>query len=69
MHKNMTDAELKEAIRVIARITGLDLPPERVDIDLPAFKSQLDAIDVVNSVELQLEDEPNHVLRLKRLQR
>ena len=69
MHKDMTDAELKEAIRVMARIAGLDLSPERIEIALPAFKSQLDAIDAVNAVDLALEDEPNHVFRLKKIQR
>jgi hypothetical protein len=69
MHKNMTDAELKEAMKVMARVAGLDLSPERIEIDFPAFKSQLDAIDAVNSVALAWEDEPNHVFRLKKIQR
>lgn len=69
MHKNMTDAELKEAMRAMARVAGLELSPERIEIALPAFKGQLDAIDAVNAVELALEDEPNHIFRLKKIQR
>ena len=69
MHKDMTDAQLKQAMKTIAEIAGLKLSDERIDIDLPAFKAQLAAIDAVNSVELALEDEPDMTFRLKKPQK
>ena len=69
MHKDMTDAELKQAMKAMTEVAGLNLTDERLDIDLPAFKAHLAAIDAVNSVDLALEDEPSMIFRLKRLQR
>lgn len=66
MHKNMTDEELKEAMKQMARIVGLDLSQERIDRDLASFKSHLRAIDAVHEVELELEDEPIPAFRLKK---
>ena len=37
MHKNMTDQELKEAMKQMAKIAGLDLSQERIDQDLASF--------------------------------
>ncbi len=66
MHKNMTDQELKEAMKQMAKIAGLDLSQERIDQDLASFKSHLAAIDAVHEVELALEDEPIPTFRLKK---
>ena len=66
MHKNMTDQELKEAMKQMAKIAGLDLSQERIDQDLASFKSHLAAIDAVHEVELELEDEPIPTFRLKK---
>ena len=66
MHKNMTDEELKEAMKQMAKIAGLDLSQERLDQDLASFKSHLAAIDAVHEVELGLEDEPIPTFRLKK---
>ena len=52
MHKNMTDQELKEAMKQMAKIAGLDLSQERIDQDLGSFKRHLEAIDAVHEVEL-----------------
>ncbi len=54
MHKNMTDQELKEAMKQMAKIAGLDLSQERIDQDLASFKRHLEAIDAVHEVELEL---------------
>ncbi len=64
MHENMTDQELKEAMRHMAKIAGLDLSEDRLDIDLATFKRHLAAIDAVHEVELELEDDPIPAFRL-----
>ena len=66
MHKNMTDQELKEAMKQMAKIAGLELSQERIDQDLASFKRHLEAIDAVHEVELELEDEPIPTFRLKK---
>jgi len=66
MHENMTDQELKETMRHMAKIVGLDLSEERLDKDLATFKRHLAAIDAVHEVELNLEDEPIPAFRLKK---
>ncbi len=66
MHKDMTDQELKEAMKQMAKIAGLDLSQERLDQDLASFKRHLEAIDAVHEVELELEDEPIPTFRLKK---
>jgi hypothetical protein len=54
----MTDAEIKEAMKHIARVTGLNLTDERIERDLVAYKSQLAAIDRIKTVPLPIEAEP-----------
>jgi hypothetical protein len=54
----MTDAEIKEAMKHIARVTGLNLTDERIERDLVAYKSQLAAIDRIKAVPLPIEAEP-----------
>ncbi len=66
MHGNMTDQELREAMKQMAKIAGLDLSQERIDQDLSSFKRHLKAIDAVHEVELDLEDEPILTFRLKK---
>lgn len=66
MQKDMTDQELKEAMKTIARVAGLRLSDARIDVDLPAFKAHLSAIETFSAVELALEDEPNPLFRLKK---
>lgn len=67
MHKNMTDAEVKEAMKAIAKTAGLNLSDERIEIDLSAFKGHLAAVDALNAVDVALEDEPSSTFRLKKL--
>ncbi len=66
MHENMTDQELKEAMRHMAKIAGLDLSEDRLEKDLASFKRHLVAIDAVHEVELELEDDPIPAFRLEK---
>ena len=66
MHKAMTDDELKQAMKTMGKMAGLQLSDERIKIDLAAFKSHLAEIDDVYAVELALEDEPCMTFRLPR---
>ena len=61
----LTDAELKQAMTLVARIEGLDLTDERVDRDLAAYKGHLAASDRIRGVPLPLEAEPFVKLRAK----
>jgi hypothetical protein len=54
----LSDSELKELIKQLARAVGLDLTDERVERDLVAFKTHLAAIERIRSVDLPLEAEP-----------
>jgi hypothetical protein len=62
----MTDAEIKETMKQIARIAGLNLSDERIERDLVAFKGHLAAIDKIRSIDLPLEAEPAQAFALKR---
>ncbi len=54
----LTDAELKQLMKHLARVVGLDLSDERVDRDLPAYKSHLAANEKIRAVPLAVEAEP-----------
>ena len=58
MFAPMTDAELKQLMKQLARVAGLDLSDERVDRDLAAYKGHLAAIDKIRSIGLPIEAEP-----------
>ncbi|HYY25619.1 MAG TPA: hypothetical protein VE689_09025 [Candidatus Udaeobacter sp.] len=66
MHKEMSDDELKEAMKIMAKFSSLNLSQERIDRDLPAFKGFMSDFDAVRSVKLAVEDEPIMLLRLKK---
>jgi len=65
MAVSMTDAELKEAMKHIAKVAGLNLSDERIERDLAAFKVHLAAIEKIRSIDLPIEAEPVHTFRLK----
>lgn len=69
MHKDMTDQELKETMKTIAKTAGLNLSQERIDRDLSAFKNFLSDFDAMSNVTLAVEDEPGPVFRLRRGQK
>ena len=60
----LTDAELKQLMKQLARVEGLDLSDERIDHDLVAFKGHLAAHEKIRAVPLPLEAEP--FVKLKR---
>ena len=63
----MTDAELKQAMRLAARMAGLSLTDERIDRDLAAYKGHLAAIDAIRTVDLPIDAEPATRVGLKRV--
>ena len=64
MAAQLTDAELKQLMKLLSRAAGLDLSDERVDRDLPAYKGHLAATDRIREVALPIEAEP--FVRLKK---
>ena len=54
----LTDAELKQLMKQLARVGGLNLSDERIDQDLVAFKGQIAANDKIRAVPLPVEAEP-----------
>lgn len=54
----LTDAELKQLMKHLARAEGLELTDERVDGDLAAYKGHLAASEKIRAVPLPLEAEP-----------
>jgi len=59
----LTDAELKQLMKQLGRVAGLDLTDERVERDLPAYKGYLAANEKIRAVPLPIEAEP--VVNLK----
>lgn len=62
----MTDAEIKQAMRAIAAVNGLQLTDERIERDFGTYKSYLTALDVIKRVDLPVEAEPLPIVALKR---
>ncbi len=60
----MTDVELKQLMKQLANVVGLDLSDERVAADLVAYKGHLAASEKIRAVPLPLEAEP--FVKLKR---
>ena len=54
----MTDPEIKEAMKHIAKVAGLNLTDQRIERDLVAFKGHLAAIEKIRAIDLPLEAEP-----------
>ena len=59
----LPDAELKQLMKQLARLGGLNLTDERVEQDLVAFKSHIAANDKIRAVPLAVEAEPFVKLR------
>ena len=59
----LTDAELKQVMKQLARVGGLNLTDERVEQDLAAFKGHIAANEKIRAVPLPLDAEP--FVRLK----
>jgi hypothetical protein len=54
----MTDQEIKDIMKAIARANGRPLSDERIEADLPAYKNYLAAIERLNAYNFAVEDEP-----------
>jgi hypothetical protein len=54
----MTDQEIKELMRAIAKANGRPLSEERIEADLPAYKNYLAAIERFTAYNFAVEDEP-----------
>jgi hypothetical protein len=54
----LSDAELKQLMKQLARAAGLELSDDRVDRDLVAYKGHLAAMERIRSVPLAIEAEP-----------
>jgi len=59
----LTDAELKQLMKQLARVAGLDLSDARIERDLVAYKGHLAAVDRIKSVDLPIEAEPFVLLK------
>jgi uncharacterized protein YaaR (DUF327 family) len=62
----MTDQEIKELMRAIAKANGRPLSEERIDADLPAYKNYLAAIERFTAHSFAMEDEPASSFSLRR---
>lgn len=60
----MTDSDIKQAMKAIATVTGLKLTDERIERDLPAYKTYLAAMETIARVELPINAEPLPVVVL-----
>jgi hypothetical protein len=54
----LSDAELTQLMKQLARVVGLNLTDERVGADLAAFKGHLAADEKIRTVPLAIEAEP-----------
>jgi hypothetical protein len=61
----LTDAELKQLMKQLARVQGLELADDRVESDLVAYKGHLAANETIRAVPLPLEAEPFVKLKAK----
>ena len=55
---DIPDQDLKAMMKAIARANGRPLSDERIEIDLPAFKNYLAAVERLSAYEFRVEDEP-----------
>jgi hypothetical protein len=60
----LTDAELKQLMKQLAHVAGVNLTDERVEQDLVALKGHIAASDKIRAVPLPVEAEP--FVKLKR---
>jgi hypothetical protein len=55
---DLSDEELKAMMKTIARANGRPLSDERIEIDLPAYKNFLAAVERLSAYPFRVEDEP-----------
>ena len=61
-----SDQDLKDVMRAIAKANGRPLSDERIEIDLPAYKNYLAAIERLNAYQFAVEAEPAFHFSYKR---
>jgi hypothetical protein len=54
----MSNDEIKDLMRAIAKANGRPLTDDRVEADLPAYKNFLLALERIDTYTFALEDEP-----------
>ena len=64
MLKNAPDHEIKDLMRQLSKVAGLNLTEERIENDLPQFRVQLGWIDTLNAFHLTLESQPSPATHL-----
>jgi hypothetical protein len=62
---DITDQDIKDIMKAIARANGRPLSDERIDADLPAYKNYLAAIERLTAYNFAVEDEPAFHFALK----
>ena len=62
----MSEADIKQAMRVISEVNGTPLSEERIEGDLATYTSFLTAIDNIKRVQLSMEAAPMPFVALKR---
>jgi len=55
---DIPDEDLKAMMKAIARASGRPLSDERIEIDLPAYRNYLAAVERLSAYEFRVEDEP-----------
>jgi len=63
----MTDQEIKDVMRAIARANGRPLSEQRIEADLPAYKNFLLAMERIDRHTFAVEDEPAFHFSLRTL--
>lgn len=64
MLRGVSDQELKDLIRALARGADLELSDERIEVMLPQFKTQMEWWETLKSFRLPMEAEPSIVFQL-----
>ncbi len=59
MLRTAPDDEIKNLMRQLSKVAGLNLTEERIENALPQFRVQLSWIDTLNSFHLTLESQPS----------
>lgn len=65
MLRNAPDDEIKDLMRQLSKVAGLNLTEERIENDLPQFRVQLGWIETLNSFHLPLESQPSPATHLR----
>jgi hypothetical protein len=54
----MSEPEIKDIMRAIAKANGRPLSEARIELDFPAYRNYLAAIDRFSAYTFKVEDEP-----------